>query len=132
MAFARENFKRTLHIVGLLQRNGVSLLAGTDAPGFGAGRSRLGLPPEVITADAASYLEHCATGSFDGFSLSNILDGADPAYARRLWAAVRRAAAPGAVSILRSFSEPADPAEAEGAARDRSALWGAVRVEVWP
>ena len=30
LAFARANFARTLHIIGILQHNGVGLLAGTD------------------------------------------------------------------------------------------------------
>jgi S-adenosylmethionine:diacylglycerol 3-amino-3-carboxypropyl transferase len=83
----------------------------------------------LACADAAAFLEQCAPSSFDGFSLSNVLDGASPAYGRRLHAAVRRAAAPGAVAILRSFDEPASAEEDDWAARDRSLLWGSVRVE---
>ena len=86
-------------------------------------------PLRLVTADAAEFLERCPPRSFDGFTLSNILDGADEAYGARLLAAVRRAAAPGAVAILRTFGEPTDDAEAERAADDRSLIWGGIRVE---
>jgi len=78
--------------------------------------------------DAAAYLERSAPASFDGFSLSNVLDGASPAYARRLRAAVRRAAAPGAVVVVRSFDRPATKRHESWAARDRSLLWGSLLV----
>jgi S-adenosylmethionine:diacylglycerol 3-amino-3-carboxypropyl transferase len=84
---------------------------------------------QLETADAAEFLERCDEGSFDSFSLSNILDGAGEQYAERLWAAVRRAAKPGAVAILRSFGEPADEREAELAGADRSLIWGSIRIE---
>jgi hypothetical protein len=51
-----------------------------------------------------------------------------PAFRERMLAAVRRAAAPGAVLVLRSFWEPGDPAAAEWAARDRALLWGGIEV----
>lgn len=86
-------------------------------------------PVSLHVADAAEFLEDCQPASFDGFSLSNILDGADEAYGSRLFGAVRRAAAPGAVAILRSFREPADADEERRAADDRSLIWGTVRVE---
>jgi S-adenosylmethionine:diacylglycerol 3-amino-3-carboxypropyl transferase len=83
----------------------------------------------LVCADAAEYLEGCAPASFDGFSLSNILDGAGSRYAERLLRAVRGAAAPGAVLVLRSLAEPMRPEDDQRAARDRSFLWGSVRVE---
>lgn len=85
-------------------------------------------PIELVEADAASYLEGCGPASFDAFTLSNILDGTDNAYRDRVLAAVRRAARAGAVMILRSFAEPANDDDDRWATKDRSMLWGSIRV----
>ena len=107
---------------------------GTDPPGY----TGPGLPAEasgggkeiqLVCADAAAYLESCPPASFVGFSLSNILDGTEPAYGERLMGAVRRSAQDGAVVVLRSFMEPPPGESTEWAARDRSMLWGRLRVE---
>jgi hypothetical protein len=90
-------------------------------------------PPQARTIrlahrDAAAFLEMEPAATFDGFALSNILDGASDGYRRRLLAAVKRAAAPGAAIVLRSFSEP-DGSSGTGLAReDRAMLWGVVQV----
>ena len=84
---------------------------------------------ELVCADAASYLESCPPAQFIGFSLSNILDGTEPVYGERLMAAVRRSARTGAITVLRSFMEPEPGESTDWAARDRSMLWGRLRVE---
>lgn len=96
---------------------------------LGRPRETRAAPLDLETVDAAGFLEACPPRSFDGFTLSNILDGADDDYGARLFDAVRRAAAPGAVVILRSFREPADDEEARRAAEDRALIWGSIRVE---
>jgi S-adenosylmethionine:diacylglycerol 3-amino-3-carboxypropyl transferase len=90
-------------------------------------------PPEakdirLVHADAAEFLEQEAPGSFDGFTLSNILDGVDDAYQQRLFAAVKRAAAPGAATVLRSFGDTSASSPANRAGDDRAMLWGSVLV----
>lgn len=84
---------------------------------------------ELVHAEAADYLERQAAASFDGFTLSNILDGANSEYQRRLFAAVKHAGVPGAIVVLRSFSEPVVATRTNRAQHDRSMLWGIVDVK---
>jgi hypothetical protein len=81
-----------------------------------------------VHADAADFLENQAPASFDGFTLSNILDGADDAYQQRLFTAVKRAATPDAITVLRSFGDANASSPANHAADDRAMLWGSVLV----
>jgi S-adenosylmethionine:diacylglycerol 3-amino-3-carboxypropyl transferase len=101
---------------------------GTDPPDYvvpALAAERIGL----VCADAAAYLESCPPAHFIGFSLSNILDGTEPAYGERLMSAVRHSAQDGSVVVLRSFMEPPPGESTEWAARDRSMLWGRLTVE---
>jgi S-adenosylmethionine:diacylglycerol 3-amino-3-carboxypropyl transferase len=115
--FARHSNRENPYARALLQGE----LPPSAAP-WAAGRIRL------EHADAACYLEAQPPASFDGFALSNILDGADAAYRRRLQAAVLRTATPGAVVVQRSFREPPATQSNNRAADDRSMLWGLVEV----
>ena len=53
---------------------------------------------------------------------------ADASYERRLVDAVKRAAAPDAVAVLRSFRKPPAELPTHRAAEDRAMLWGVVDV----
>jgi S-adenosylmethionine:diacylglycerol 3-amino-3-carboxypropyl transferase len=83
---------------------------------------------QFVCADAADFLECCPPGAFDGFSLSNIGDGASPDYRCRLRVAIDHAAAPNAIVVTRTFAEPGPNTLANWAPLDRSLLWGVVKV----
>ena len=104
------------------------LLVGEDAPGTRTARPIAGTPIRLEVGEACHWLETHPDDRFDGFTLSNLLDGAPRAYRRRLIEAVRRTASPDAVVILRSLDVPPDPCAAWLAARDRSGIWGSVEI----
>jgi S-adenosylmethionine:diacylglycerol 3-amino-3-carboxypropyl transferase len=105
-----------------------ALLLGEFPNPVGTARDEVAL----ACSDAAEFLEQCRPGSFDAFTLSNILDGATESYRRRLTAAVTHAATPRAVVVLRSFAEPSPQMTTNVAGDDRSMLWGVVEVRVLP
>lgn len=85
---------------------------------------------ELHCADALAFLTDGPPARFDAFTLSNILDGANAAFAERLRRAVHHAARPGALVVRRSFREPGaqDDPRFDRAGDDRSVLWGVVDV----
>ncbi|MEU5536507.1 hypothetical protein [Streptomyces sp. NPDC020362] len=100
------------------------LLAGAEPPGTPAPRAS---GVRLVHGDVVHVLEQAPCGGYDAVTLSNVLDGPGPDFARRLRAAVRHAVRPGGVVVLRSAREPG-PGGPGWAAEDRSALWGVVRV----
>ena len=99
------------------------LLGDLTPPGRPAGS-----PIRFVCSDMAEFLESCPPGSFDGFSFSNILDGAGPAYRARLFRAASRAGTKASMMVHRSFAEPGPDMKWNLAANDRSLLWGVVSV----
>jgi SAM-dependent methyltransferase len=86
------------------------------------------IPIRFVAADAADFLEGSPPSAFDAFALSNIGDGASPAYLHRLRSAIEHAAAPHAIVVSRTFAEPDSDIATNWAALDRSMLWGVVDV----
>lgn len=104
------------------------LLSGRDAPGTRTSRA---VPADGVTlhvAEACQWLEANPSSRFDGFTLSNLVDGASPSMRRRLVRAVRAVAEPDATVVLRTLEEPDDEFARWNASRDRSGIWGGVRV----
>lgn len=100
------------------------LLAGAEPPRTPPPRAP---GVRLVHDDVVHALEQAPCGAFDAVTLSNVLDGPGPAFARRLRAAVRHAVRPGGVVVLRSAREPG-PGGPGWAAQDSSVLWGVVRV----
>lgn len=105
-----------------------NLLLGCDCP-FECPTPPITSPIRISCSDAAAFLKSCPAGSYDAFSLSNILDGVDSEYSRRLEEGVLRAAKPGAVVVLRSLGEPKKQEEHMWAIQDRSLIWGRVSLQ---
>ena len=88
-------------------------------------------PISFVHAEAAEYLESCRPHSIDGFSISNILDGAPAAYRRRLFAAIARAGSAKSQVVMRSFAPPPKvepPGFVNFASADRCPIWGQVEI----
>lgn len=83
---------------------------------------------DLALADVVAHLEAVPPGTYDAFTLSNVLDGAPDAFGRRLFSALRHAGRPRAAVVLRSLLAPSSPAEASTALRDRALLWGGIRI----
>ncbi|GHF78094.1 hypothetical protein GCM10018790_65070 [Kitasatospora xanthocidica] len=106
------------------------LLLGRELPGGDVPPGRTappGPPVRLLHGDVLEHLERSPAAAYDAVTLSNVLDGPDPAFARRLLAAVRHAVRPGGVAVLRSVREPG-PAGPGAAAEDRCPLWGVIRL----
>ena len=101
-----------------------ALLAGDSSS---AGRKALS-PIRFVCTDLASFLETRPAGSFDGFSFSNILDGAGPGYRERLFQAAQHTGTAGSKVVHRSFAASGPEVGMNRAADDRSFLWGIVSV----
>jgi S-adenosylmethionine:diacylglycerol 3-amino-3-carboxypropyl transferase len=104
------------------------LLLGVDPPGHQDPPSRPAPGLVVELGEAAGFLERQPAGSSDGFTLSNILDGPDRQYRRRLAAAAQHAGRAGAPVVLRTLRDARNQDEASRALRDRALLWGAIIV----
>ncbi|WP_053657134.1 hypothetical protein [Streptomyces sp. MMG1121] len=100
------------------------LLAGAEPPGTPAPWAP---GVRLVEGDVVRVLKAAPCAGYDAVTLSNVLDGPGPDFARRLRAAVRHAVRPGGVVVLRSAREPG-PHGPGWAAHDRSVLWGVVRV----
>lgn len=83
---------------------------------------------ELVSGEVSEFLLQGPAARYDGFTFSNILDGAPASLRAQLARALRHAARPGARVILRSFADPQNPEQAQAASRDRSVLWGRIEV----
>ncbi|WP_052391430.1 DUF3419 family protein [Streptomyces sp. NRRL B-24484] len=101
------------------------LLLGRERPGA-TDLTAGGAQVRLLLGEVVEHLERSAAGSYDAVTLSNVVDGPGPEFARRLRAAVEHAVRPGGVAVVRSLREPG-PAGPGLAAADRSAIWGVVR-----
>jgi hypothetical protein len=81
---------------------------------------------EVERAEVLEFMRAQPPGSFDGFALSNITDGAPPDFRDELLTAACRIARSGAIAVLRSLGAPRGREDATRAASDRALIWGGI------
>lgn len=134
--FLPPRFHRVIRerIADGLERHGMAgnrfawrLLAGRELPGWHLPE----VDQEAITwqlADVADHLESVPEGSYDGVSLSNVVDGVPRHFGRRLLTAARRAVRRGGPIVWRTFSDPGLPGPGR-AAEESAMVWGQVQVE---
>ena len=82
----------------------------------------------LIHADAAEYLDSCAPGSFDGFTLSNIVDGTNRLYRQILVDSVKRAGTKDATIVFRNFYKYELHSQNNFNLSDRTLIWDTVFV----
>lgn len=80
----------------------------------------------VEHAEALQFMRAQPPGSFDGFALSNIADGAPPGFREELLNAAQRIARSGAIAVLRTLGTPRRRDDAARAASDRALIWGGI------
>jgi hypothetical protein len=81
---------------------------------------------EVEQAEVIEFMRAQPPGSFDGFALSNITDGAPPDFRDELLTAARRIARSGAIAVLRTLGAPRGREDATRAVSDRALIWGGI------
>jgi S-adenosylmethionine:diacylglycerol 3-amino-3-carboxypropyl transferase len=81
---------------------------------------------ELEQAEVLQFMRAQPPGSFDGFALSNITDGAPADFKDELLTAARRIARSGAIAVLRTFGAPRGREDSARAASDRALIWGGI------
>jgi hypothetical protein len=81
---------------------------------------------DVEHAEVLQYMRDQSPGSFDGFALSNVADGAPLDFRDELLNAARRIARPGAIAVLRTLRAPRSRDDGARAESDRALIWGGI------
>jgi hypothetical protein len=85
---------------------------------------------DVEQAEVLQFMRAQPAGSFDGFALSNIADGAPLGFREELLKAARRISRSGAVAVLRTLAVPRSRDDAASAASYRGLIWGGIETVV--